>query len=80
MSVFDVIIVGAGPAGLAAALDAQYLKLKTLVIDADKAGGAMKDERFPKEGSDYCIYRITWNVGLARFSETAVASLKDIAT
>ncbi len=38
--VYDVVIVGAGPAGLAAALDAQYLRLKTLVLEAGKAGGA----------------------------------------
>lgn len=37
----DLIIIGAGPAGLAAALDAAYLKLNTLVIDAGKAGGAL---------------------------------------
>ena len=39
--VYDVIIVGAGPAGLAAALDAEYLKLKTIVLEAGKAGGAL---------------------------------------
>jgi thioredoxin reductase (NADPH) len=38
--VYDVIIVGAGPAGLAAALDARYLRLKALVLEAGKAGGA----------------------------------------
>lgn len=37
----DVIIVGGGPAGLAAALDARYLRLKTLVFEADRAGGAL---------------------------------------
>ena len=38
---YELIVIGAGPAGLAAALDAAYLKLKTLVIDAQKAGGAL---------------------------------------
>lgn len=38
---YDLIIVGAGPAGLAAALDAEYLRLKTVVLEARKAGGAL---------------------------------------
>jgi len=38
---YDLIIIGAGPAGLSAALDAAYLKLKTLVIEAHRAGGAL---------------------------------------
>jgi thioredoxin reductase (NADPH) len=38
---YDLIIIGAGPAGLSAALDAEYLKLKTLVLEADRAGGAL---------------------------------------
>jgi len=48
---YDVIIVGAGPAGLAAALDAKYLKLKTLVLDAGKAGGALI-QSYPWKGVD----------------------------
>ena len=39
--IYDLIIIGAGPAGLAAALDAEYLKLKTLVLEAGRAGGAL---------------------------------------
>lgn len=35
----DLIIVGAGPAGLSAALNAAHLKLDTLVIEAKMAGG-----------------------------------------
>lgn len=38
---YDLIIIGAGPAGLAAALDADYLRLRTLVLEARKAGGAL---------------------------------------
>jgi thioredoxin reductase (NADPH) len=37
---YDVIIVGGGPAGLSAALEARYLKLDVLVIEDEKAGGA----------------------------------------
>jgi thioredoxin reductase (NADPH) len=39
---YDLIIIGAGPAGLSAALDAEYLKLETLVLEARKAGGALE--------------------------------------
>ncbi len=48
---YDLIIVGAGPGGLAAALDAHYLKLRTLVIEADKAGGALS-QSYPWKGVD----------------------------
>ncbi len=37
----DLIIIGGGPAGLAAALDAKYLKLDALVLEAERAGGAL---------------------------------------
>ncbi|UCD02809.1 MAG: NAD(P)-binding domain-containing protein [Candidatus Aenigmatarchaeota archaeon] len=49
--VYDVIIIGAGPAGLAAALDAEYLKLKTLILEAGKAGGALI-QSYPWKGVD----------------------------
>jgi len=39
--IYDVIIVGAGPAGLSAALTACYLKLKHLVLEAGESGGAL---------------------------------------
>ena len=38
---YDVIIVGAGPAGLTAGIYARGRKLETLMIDADKAGGQL---------------------------------------
>jgi len=40
--VYDVIIVGGGPAGLSAVLTACYLKLKHLVIEASLAGGILE--------------------------------------
>jgi len=39
--VYDMIIIGAGPAGLSAALTASYMKLQHIVIDAGHAGGAL---------------------------------------
>lgn len=38
---YEVIVVGAGPAGLSAAITTAYYKLKTLVIDSGAAGGAL---------------------------------------
>lgn len=37
--IYDVVIIGAGPAGLAAGLYAARAKLKTLIIEREKAGG-----------------------------------------
>jgi thioredoxin reductase (NADPH) len=42
MQKFDVIIIGAGPAGLAAAIYTARAALSTLVIDESSAGGQMK--------------------------------------
>ena len=39
---FDVIIVGAGPAGLSAAIYASRARLRTLVLDESVPGGQMK--------------------------------------
>lgn len=36
---YDVVIIGAGPAGLAAGLYAARAKLKTLILEKEKAGG-----------------------------------------
>ena len=41
---YDLIVVGAGPAGLSAALTASYFKLKTLVIESCHAGGALMNQ------------------------------------
>jgi len=38
---YDLAIVGAGPAGLTAELDAAYLKLKAVVLEAGEPGGAL---------------------------------------
>lgn len=39
--IYDLIRIGAGPAGLSAALTARYLRLNHLVLDADTAGGVL---------------------------------------
>ncbi|HKL11152.1 MAG TPA: NAD(P)-binding domain-containing protein, partial [Clostridia bacterium] len=37
--VYDTIIIGAGPAGLAAGLYAARAKMSTLILEKDKTGG-----------------------------------------
>jgi len=41
---YELVIVGAGPAGLSAALNAAYRKLKTVVLDSSSAGGALTNK------------------------------------
>ena len=38
-NLYDVVIIGAGPAGLAAGLYSARAKMKTLILEKDKAGG-----------------------------------------
>lgn len=42
MQKYDVIIIGAGPAGLSAAVYTARAELSTLVIDESSAGGQVK--------------------------------------
>ncbi len=39
--IYDLVIIGGGPAGLSAALTACYLRLKHIVLEAGQAGGAL---------------------------------------
>ncbi|NLK25840.1 MAG: NAD(P)/FAD-dependent oxidoreductase [Euryarchaeota archaeon] len=48
---YDLIIIGAGPAGLTAAIYARTRKLKTLVVDATEAGGQLAS-LYPEKGID----------------------------
>ena len=65
--VYDVIIIGAGPAGLAAATYAGRAKLRTLVLEADAEGGQIisTDEianypgAFPPESGHSLIARMS---------------------
>lgn len=38
-NIYDVIIIGSGPAGLSAALYSARAKMKTLLLERSKAGG-----------------------------------------
>ena len=38
-SIYDVVIVGAGPAGLSAGLYAARAKMKALIVEKDRTGG-----------------------------------------
>ena len=53
--VYDVIVLGAGPAGLAAGLYAGRSRLSTLVIEKGKDGGqiAITDRRRGKRSFSY---------------------------
>lgn len=56
---YDLIIIGAGPAGLTAAIYARTRKLNTLVIDATEAGGQLAS-LYPEKGIDnYPGYAMT---------------------
>lgn len=48
---YDLIIIGAGPAGLTAAIYARTRKLNTLIIDATEAGGQLAS-LYPEKGID----------------------------
>jgi thioredoxin reductase (NADPH) len=39
---YDLIVIGSGSAGMTAAIYAGRAKLKTLVLDRDRAGGQIK--------------------------------------
>jgi thioredoxin reductase (NADPH) len=51
---YDVIIVGAGPAGISAGLTACYFKLKALVLEATTVGGALT-HAYPWKEPDSCL-------------------------
>ncbi len=58
---YDLIIVGGGPAGLAAGVQANHVGLRTLLVERDRPGGrlgsARRVENFPLGG------RVTWKTG-----------------
>ena len=83
MQVYDVIIIGAGPAGLSAAIYAGRARLKTLLIEKGKDGGQIvltsEIENYPgsleKESARSLIQRMTEQVasfGVERASDTIV--------
>lgn len=81
MQVYDVIIIGAGPAGLSAAIYAGRARLKTLLIEKGKDGGQIiltsEIENYPgsleKESGRSLIQRMTEQVasfGVERAADT----------
>lgn len=50
---YDLVVVGGGPAGLAASLSASYLKLKTVVVESGQAGGALVNKYPWKTVAEY---------------------------
>ena len=63
--IYDVIVLGAGPAGLAAGLYAGRSRLSVLIIEKGQDGGqiAITDEieNYPGqtvEGEYYCVYTV----------------------
>ncbi|MCD6402973.1 MAG: NAD(P)/FAD-dependent oxidoreductase [Candidatus Aenigmarchaeota archaeon] len=49
---YDIVIIGAGPAGLSAAVNTSFLKLTSVVIDDTQAGGALI-QAYPWKKVDY---------------------------
>ena len=47
--IYDVIIIGSGPAGLAAAIYAQRARLKTLVIEKEYVSGGQINDTYEVE-------------------------------
>ncbi|MDU5336459.1 thioredoxin-disulfide reductase [Enterococcus sp.] len=83
MQVYDVIIIGAGPAGLSAAIYAGRARLKTLLIEKGKDGGQIiltsEIENYPgsleKESGRSLIKRMTEQVasfGVERAADTII--------
>lgn len=83
MQMYDVIIIGAGPAGLSAAIYAGRARLKTLLIEKGKDGGQIiltsEIENYPgsleKESGRSLIKRMTEQVasfGVERAADTIV--------
>ncbi|GCF92239.1 thioredoxin reductase [Enterococcus florum] len=85
MQVYDVIIIGAGPAGLSAAIYAGRARLKTLLIEKGKDGGQIaltsEIENYPgsieHESGPSLIKRMSQQVesfGVVRAADTVVAA------
>ncbi len=56
---YDLVIIGAGPAGLTAGIYARTRKLSTLIVDASEAGGQLA-ALYPEKGIDnYPGYIVT---------------------
>jgi thioredoxin reductase/Pyruvate/2-oxoacid:ferredoxin oxidoreductase delta subunit len=70
---FDVVIVGAGPSGIAASLAAKERKLKYLTIEQDSLGGTVAS--FPRRKLVMTAPATLPLVGKVRFTETTKEAL-----
>lgn len=71
--IFDVVIVGAGPAGIAAALCATEKKMKYVVVEQDSLGGTVA--HFPRRKLVMTSPAKLPMVGEVKFSETSKEEL-----
>ena len=71
--VYDLIIIGAGPAGLSAAIYAKRNGLKTLLIDKEMIGGALN---YSSEIENYLGFKKLTGVELARHFKEHIESLE----
>src|SRR2546427_11813008 len=61
--VYDLVIIGGGPAGLTAGGYARTRNLSTLILEAEQAGGPLAWVYPTKAGDDYPSYIATEGVG-----------------
>ena len=84
MKIFDVIVIGSGPGGYTAALEAARLNLATLIIESGQLGGVclntgcIPSKTLIYEAGEYALLRKKFPASLpeaASLPKSATASL-----